>query len=457
MQRARLHTPSLRVRVVAAGMITWVVLILSLDVFVFLSLRTQLLNSLDDLVAARAALAQELGATLSPEQLDARLTELGVPAVVTAADGRVLAADPAAPGFGDGPPGPVLADLSNSATDELQLPNGVTVTVFGSRSGVDETLDQVLIFESIGTVGVLLLMLVLLVRTSRVLLQPIDHVVVTAQHIAAGRTGERLRPDRPDTELGRLALAFDVMLDSLEGAVDQAQTAEREARDAEVRSRRFLADAAHQLRTPVAALRASVEALVRTHQPQEQQRLLDNLVRESARTSRLISSLLRVAELDRGDNVVRTRCDLVALIGEEVVRTRNLTSHLTIELRHQLDAVTIEADPDSIREALSNVLDNARRHAARRVTVDVAIVAGDAEIRVADDGPGLPPGQEDRVFERFATFDGRGGSGLGLAIARAIAQAHEGDLSYRERGFVFRIPIAGSSITSDMADRAPGR
>ena len=103
---ARLHTPSLRMRRIAAGMITWLVLVVALDVFVFLSLRTQLLGSLDDLLDTRAALAQELGATLTPRSLDLRLTELGVPAVVRLASGEILAADPAAPDFGDGPPGP---------------------------------------------------------------------------------------------------------------------------------------------------------------------------------------------------------------------------------------------------------------------------------------------------------------------------------------------------------------
>jgi len=443
MGSSRLTTPSLRVRLIATGMITWLVLVLSLDAFVYFSLRTQLLDSLDGLLDARLTLAQELAASLTPEQLDARLTELGVRAVVRAPDGRRLTADPAAPGFGPSPPGPITPG-SGVVEKATALPDGVTITVFASRAGVDRTLEQVILLEAVGSAVVLLLMLVLLLRLSKVLLRPIDHVVVTAERIAGGRTGERLRPDRPNTELGRMAVAFDEMLDSLQEAVDTAQTAERDARLAESRSRRFLADAAHQLRTPVAALRALVDSLLRVRDPGEQERLLDNLARETARMSRLVSSLLRVAEIDRGEARARVTTDLTVLVDEEVARAREFAPNLEVEHRRGAASVTVVADVDSLREGVSNLLDNARRHATRRVMVesfDDGLIAG---VRVGDDGPGLPAGSEEAAFERFVMLDGRGGSGLGLPIARGIARAHGGDLVYREGWFVLTLPRAGS-------------
>jgi two-component system, OmpR family, sensor kinase len=442
MGPAGLHTPSLRVRVIAAGMLAWLVLVLVLDVFVFLSLRSQLLDSLDELLDARATLAQELGADLTAEDLDARLTRLGVPALVYAADGRRLTADPAVPGFGQSPPGPVDPPSGALAERTVTLPSGVSVTVLASRSGVERTLDQVLLFEAIGSIGVLSLMLVLLVRMSRVLLEPIDHVVATAQRIAGGRTGERLRPDRPDTELGRMAVAFDHMLDSLERAVDQAQAAEQEARDAEAGTRRFLADAAHQLRTPVAGLRVLIDSVLRTERPEERERLLSKLAQESSRLGSLVTSLLKVARLDRGDAPTLTRHDLITVVEEEVARARDFAPGLEIVHEAAVTGGEADVDVDEIRNALTNLLDNARRHALSRVTVTTTHRDGTFEVVVADDGPGLPEGGEARAFDRFVTLDGRGGSGLGLPIARGIARAHGGDLDYRSGAFVLSLPAA---------------
>ncbi len=452
MDRSRLHTPSLRVRIIGAGMVTWVVLVLSLDAFVFLSLRTELLGSLDELLETRATLAQELGANLTPEQLDERLTELGIPAVVYAEDGRRLTADPAAPGFGPGPPGPLgPPDTPREALD-VELTTGVTVTVFASRAGVERTLRQVLLFEAIGSFAITLLMLVLLLRMSKVLLDPIDQVVVTARRIAAGRSGERLRPDRPGTELGRMAAAFDEMLDSLEEAVELAQAAERDARDAEARSRRFLADAAHQLRTPAAALRALVESLLRTENPDEQQQLLDNLAREATRMGNRVVSLLRVAQLDRGDTPRIEPIDLTAIVADETARARDFAPHLEF-LCAESEPLIVDVDADMIREAVANLLDNARRFAARRVRVSVTARPGHVDITVADDGPGLPAGGEERAFERFETLGEQGGTGLGLPIARGIARAHGGEVAYRDRGFVVTLPAATAVTEAAAAPR----
>ena len=93
-----------------------------------------------------------------------------------------------------------------------------------------------------------------------------------------------------------------------------------------------------------------------------------------------------------------------------------------------------------VSEVLANVLDNARRHASRRIDLVVAAADHTVEIRVVDDGPGLPDPLVERAFERFVSLDGKGGSGLGLPIARGLARAHGGDLTY-EGGFVLRLPV----------------
>lgn len=451
-----MQTPSLRLRVIGAVMVAWIVLVLSLDVFVFLSLRSQLLDSLDDLLQTRAQLALELGATLDPAELDRRLTELGVPAVVIAPDGTRLTADPASPGFGAGPPAPADRLREPVVAREVELASGVTVRVLATRAGVERTMDQVLILEIVGSLAVLGLMLLLLLRASRVVLGPIDQIVSTARRIGAGRTGERLRPDRPETELGQMAVAFDEMLDSLEAAIEQSKQSERDARESEARSRRFLADAAHQLRTPIAGLRASVDSLLRTSDPEEQEQMLDNLARETARTSRLVTSLLRVAELDRGEPMQRSRADLLDVVRSEVLRARTFAPRLSITLEEPAAPVPIDMNVDAVAEAISNLLDNARRHAATTVAVAVTDDGGWAEVAVADDGPGLPPELAERAFERFSSFDDRGGSGLGLPIARSIARSHGGDVHYRDGAFVLVLPSAlhePSPQTDSFVDR----
>lgn len=201
-------------------------------------------------------------------------------------------------------------------------------------------------------------------------------------------------------------------------------------------SREFLAAAAHQLRTPVAALRTSVEALVHTDASPAQERLVGNAVKESARLGRLITSLLRVARLDQGELIEVRPVEVRPLLESEVTRMRELTA-LTFDLSvDPAVPASVLIDEAATCDALANVFDNAVRHASTRVTVEVTVDGDEVAVAVGDDGPGLPVGSERRAFERFVTLDGGGGSGLGLPIARALARGQGGDLVYRAKRFV---------------------
>ncbi len=431
-----MRTPSLRGRVTIAGIAVIAVLIVALDAFVYLSLRDTLQEGLHELLAARMQLAQELAQTLDVERLDERLTALGVPATIRLADGTRVRSDPESTRFQSGPPGRPETLPAPLASRRQDLPNGGSITVFASRAGVQSTLDSVLVLELVGSIVAVALSVAVLWRISSVVLRPVDRIVRIARSIAAGREGGRLRPDRTDTDLGRMAAAFDEMLDELEAAVAEARSSER-------RTRRFLADAAHQLRTPLAGIRASVDTLLREPEPSERDRLLDNLAQESARVSRLIDSLLRLARLDEDPGVVTEPVVVRDLVGEEVERARELAPSLTIDLgAADLGDRTAEVEPASIREALANLLDNARRHADRRIRVDLAGTSDGVEVRVADDGPGLPDDRSEEAFDRFVSLDGQGGSGLGLPIARAVARNHGGDLTWRGDRFVLSLPDA---------------
>lgn len=242
--------------------------------------------------------------------------------------------------------------------------------------------------------------------------------------------------DRDVTEQRWIAATLDGTLKALEAAVAEAQ-------EAAAASRRFLADAAHQLRSPIAGAQASVEGLLRGADPPERERLFLNLVGETARAGRLVASLLRIAHLDEGQTLFPKPCDLVALATDEADRTWALAPRLDIALHADLAPDRQpELDPEAVREILANLLDNARRYAVERIDVSLASSDAGMEVRVADDGPGLPAGMEEQAFERFVSLDPQGGSGLGLAIARSLARAHGGELTWEESGFVLRLPLA---------------
>lgn len=243
---------------------------------------------------------------------------------------------------------------------------------------------------------------------------------------------------------------------SLEGALRALERAEAEAGELEARSHRFLADAAHQLRTPIAGIRACAETLLLGAPAPERDRLLADMVRETSRAARLITALLRMARLDQGEVLAPARCDLVALCRDEADRARALAPDLDIAVRTG-DAGgedRPELDADAVREVLANLLDNARRHATRCIELVVATGAAAVEVRVVDDGPGLPPAMAERAFERFVSLDGKGGSGLGLPIARGLARAHGGDLAYENGAFVLRLP-ARRGRDGDVAAGTP--
>jgi signal transduction histidine kinase len=228
-----------------------------------------------------------------------------------------------------------------------------------------------------------------------------------------------------------MAQTLDRTLTALEEAVEEAYAAEEA-------SRRFLADAAHQLRTPLVGVRTCVELLAKAG-PDDQQRLLTALGIEADRASRLLVGLLRIARVDSQPPVVEDGVDVVALCRDEVERLRLVAGALDVRLEVAAAVPRVPADPDGVREVLSNLGDNARRHAASSVTCRVEAVDGAVRVSVRDDGPGVLAAARERVFERFPSLDGKGGSGLGLPIARGLARGMGGDLLC-DGGFVLVLP-----------------
>jgi PAS domain S-box-containing protein len=234
------------------------------------------------------------------------------------------------------------------------------------------------------------------------------------------------------------------MAETLDATLQQLTSALEEATASEQSARRFLADAAHQLRTPLTGIRACAELLLLGSPKTDQDKLLATMVRETSRAGRLITALLRIARLDQGEPLPVGAVDVVALCRDEVERLCVLAPHLDVTLDLQSGPeLTVPVDSSSCQEILGNLGDNAVRHARRSVVVCVDVQAEQVRIGVSDDGPGIDASNRERVFERFVSLDGRGGSGLGLPIARGLARAMGGDLRY-EDGFVLTLPVASS-------------
>jgi PAS domain S-box-containing protein len=230
----------------------------------------------------------------------------------------------------------------------------------------------------------------------------------------------------------RMAADLNRTLAALEAALD-------EARGSEARIRTFLSDAAHHLRNPVAGIRACTETLLRGSDPLGAERLLGEIARQTSYASRLVDRLLRIARLEQGEPLGVGRHDIVDLCRDAVERARSLAPHLSVAMTGE-NRLVVDIDAGATAEVLRDLLDNACRHAVRRVDLSVGECEGGALVRVSDDGPGVPGGSEAAVFQPFVSLDGKGGSGLGLALSKAIAQAQGGDLSYLDRAFILRIP-----------------
>lgn len=469
-----LKSGSLRRRTIVAVVALVALLLVVLAVVVDVALGARLRGQIEERLRDRASAAASLVGTVDDADLAERLSDQGLAVRIDSAGGDSVVAGPSpeqlreAPPGGPGGPGAgpgarstpqptVSNDVSVIASevtgdDELvtlrsTLSDGSSLTLTASVAGVDDTLAQVRWIMALSSIGVLVLAagaVTLVVRRS---LRPLDQVSSVARAIGSGERQRRLHPTRSDTEIGRVATALDDMLDDVVGA-------ERAALDAEQRLRAFLSDAAHELRTPVAGIRAAADTLVRADlDGPEREVLAAHVAREAARASRLVDDLLTMARVDRGLELSRTDLDLRALVEAEVGRAPLVHPSLVLRTQTPDAAVPVHADPDRLAQVLSNLIENAARATGGTgtVTVAVAVRGAIAVVSVTDDGPGVPAADRERIFERLVRLDAAraasGGVGLGLPIARGIARAHGGDVRCVDGGvgarFEVTLPLEG--------------
>jgi two-component system, OmpR family, sensor kinase len=434
--RPHLRTVSLRRRVTALSMVVLAAVLLLVGVLTDVVFSAQTRSELREQLNVRAGLAGQLVAQGVPADEVARRVEApGIRARVVAPSGRVYDGDddrfPHGPPWRPGDEGGRWDGADDSDAQLLQQPlaDGSQLTLVASGgpvSGAQRLLRRTLLALSIAALAVAGLVTLL---TTRFALAPLDAMTGLARSITRGDRGRRLAPSRTDTELGRTAAAFDAMLDELEGA-------EAAARASEARTRQFVADAAHELRTPLAGVQAVAEAAMAPGlPPEERERLHLLLLRESRRAGRLVDDLLVLARLDAGIELRREPVDLLELAQAEAERVRLLAPGRTVEVGG--DRVSVLGDSSRLGQVLANLLDNARRHSGPDGRIAVS-VTGDERVTVlvTDSGPGVAPADRERIFDRLVRLDEArtdtgtpdGGAGLGLAIARGIARAHGGDL-----------------------------
>jgi signal transduction histidine kinase len=333
------------------------------------------------------------------------------------------------------------------AVIEAETPGGLGATVYAGaplrieQAAADSVRDSLLI----GFPPLLLVVAAVTWLVTRRALRPVEGIRRELAAITrSGDLSRRVPEPAARDEIGRLARTTNETLTALDGSVE--------------RQRRFVADASHELRSPIASLRTQLEV------GQAHPELLDvpGAVKDTVRLQTLAADLLLLARLDAGERPVDGgRAEPAALVAEQLAQRPRLRPEVRLRAE-RLEDVSVPGSATQLDRVLGNLLDNAERHAAARVRVGVRREGGDGGlsgrpwvvVEVADDGAGVPEPDRERVFERFVRLDEArsrdgGGAGLGLAIARDVAERHGGTLTLStapEGGalFTLRLPaVAG--------------
>ena len=424
----------LRTRVTLVAAVLVAIVLSATGIFVYLRLQSELRQSMDVTLRARAdaeALVVERTGSFSPDQPDDAFAQLLAP------DGSVVDSSNAIEGAaalvpaGTRTPAYLERDAVRIEGEEVparmlavRQANDDVLVVGAALDDQRQTLAGLAASLAIG--GPLALALVVVVTWLLVgwTLRPVDAMQAEAAAISAGEPGRRLPVPNTDDELARLAETLNAMLDRLEEAIE--------------RERRFVDDASHELRTPLSNLKAGLElALRRSRTADELEAEVRSAAEETDRLSRLAEDLLVLARADRGRLPIRReRVDVASLVGGTVesFAARASERHVGIDVRVP-EELRADVDELRVRQALGNLVDNGLRAVppGGRVSVSAERENGSLRLEVRDSGPGFPPEFLPVAFEAFTRPDaGRsrpyGGAGLGLAIVAAVAEAHGGSV-----------------------------
>ena len=333
-----------------------------------------------------------------------------------------------------------------------RLPTGLgTVVVAQSFEDIDRTLLRLQgLFILIGLVMILFIALASR-KVITVGLRPLATVEATAERIAEGDLTARLPDIKPNTEVGRLVNTLNMML----GRIEESFAARV---DSESKLRRFVADASHELRTPITAIRGFAElhrqgAVTGEEKTKE---LIGRIENESKRMGSLVEDLLLLARLDQSREMKAEPVNLSKLVSDAVESARAAGPNHVVNFSNSDDEIYALGDNDRIHQVVANLLANARTHTPAGTKIDVSVIQSEdgVRIRIADNGPGLSEKDQSRIFERFYRADASRvrtdgeGTGLGLSIVDAVMRAHAGQVSVESElgkgaAFTLFFPING--------------
>jgi two-component system OmpR family sensor kinase len=340
------------------------------------------------------------------------------------------------------------------------LGDGGTVVVAMPLTDVKATQHRLLLIEGVVSGLVLAAIGVAAYWLTRRELRPLERMAQTSRVIAAGDLSQRVEPHDPRTEVGQLGDALNAMLAEIERAFDDRLAAEE-------RLRQFVADASHELRTPVTSIRGFAELFRRGagERPADLANVMRRIEQEGERMGELVEELLLLARLDQGLPLEREPVDLALVVEAAVDAARAADPERPIAVEGEGPLVVLGAE-SRLRQVVDNLLTNARVHTPAGTPVHVRL-ASEGEgvvLDVSDEGPGVPAEEADRIFERFHRIDrsrarSQGGVGLGLAIVRSVVEAHGGAVVYRPRpggGSLFRVslPLALAARSGDGSTEA---
>jgi len=316
------------------------------------------------------------------------------------------------------------------------------VAIGGAASGLSAVKEQIVIGGLIAVVVALVVGVYYAVVAGR----NISNLQVAARKVAAGNF-ETPIPISSTGQLGELARTFNEMQRRL-AELDSAR-------------KQFIANASHELRTPIFSLGGFVELLDEEDpSPEERAEFVRTMRAQIERLTKLTADLLDLSQLDAGAVAMQSRAFDLGLLAREVAREfgpRADEHGSRLELRLPGEPVAARADPERVRQVIRILLDNALAHTPEgtKITVTTYPANRRAELTVSDDGPGIPPRVQSRIFERFYTADTAGGSGLGLAIARELAQRMQGRVaiasSKRFTAFTLDLPSAPAGAVPPVA------
>jgi two-component system, OmpR family, sensor histidine kinase MprB len=455
-----------RISYVAAAAVAIAILLAAL--VCYWVVRGQLRGQVDDALRAQATAVQRVGQPALGQQLPGIPPSAGGPAqyyqVVIGSTGQRygdydLPIDSHVRSVANGNAGMYLTDVQvgDNHLREVVLPSEVrvgfdvqpaAVQLARPLNGVDHVLSQLRLILALLAAGGIALAGVLGRLAARSVLAPLAEVEQTAQHISETEDLTSRIHVHADDEVGRLATRFNAMIERLQGS--------RAELDESVRAQRQLvADASHELRTPITSLRTNIEVLLAGGRlgEEDRRRLLADVVEQSEELSALISDLI---DLARGDLPVGMAEDvrLDRIVEESVARARRDNPEVVFEA--SLAPVIVEGIPERLGRAANNLLDNAARHSPPGGIVEVTV---DSQgLRVRDHGTGVDEADLPYVFDRFfrgTNSRGRQGSGLGLAIVRQVAMQTGGSVSAAnapDGGAIFAVNLPSAAADDDQGD-----